>query len=81
MNIVLAAFSSYMCAEKAAETTFVQQMRAYNVDEIDSWGQFYQPFGTWYIFCVVQFHQLVSKHNKMVGTTFTIYALCHLESL
>ncbi len=34
-NVVSAAFSSCMYVVKAAETTFVQKTRAYNVDEID----------------------------------------------
>jgi len=34
---VLAAFPNYMNIEKAAETTFVQKMRPYNVDETDTW--------------------------------------------
>jgi len=33
---VLAAFPNYMYVEKAAETTFVQKRRVYNVDEIDT---------------------------------------------
>ncbi len=35
MNVVSAAFSSYMYVDKAAETTFVRKMRAYNIGEID----------------------------------------------
>ncbi len=37
MNIVSAAFTTYMQLEKAAKTTFVQNIRAFNVDEIDTW--------------------------------------------
>jgi hypothetical protein len=36
-NVILAAFSSYMYIVKAAETTFVQKIRTFNVDEIDGW--------------------------------------------
>ncbi len=36
MNVILAAFPSYMYVEKAAEMMFVQKTRAYNVDEIDT---------------------------------------------
>ncbi len=35
MNIVSAAFSSYMYVVKAAETTFAQKICTFNVDEID----------------------------------------------
>jgi hypothetical protein len=41
-NVVLADFSSYVYLEKAAETTFVQKMRAFYVDEIDGRSQFHQ---------------------------------------
>ncbi len=34
-NIILAAFSSYMYLEKAAEKSFVQKNCTLNVDEID----------------------------------------------
>jgi len=34
-NVVLAAFSSYMYIEKAAQTKFVQKNCAFNFDEID----------------------------------------------
>ncbi len=34
-NVILAAFSSYMYVEKAAEAMFVRKIRLYNVDEID----------------------------------------------
>jgi len=35
MNVVSAAFSSCMYAEKAAEMTFVRKISTYIVDEID----------------------------------------------
>jgi len=35
MNVISAAFPSYMYVEKAAKTTFVWKTCAYNVDEID----------------------------------------------
>jgi len=38
-NIVSAAFSSYTYVEKAAETTFVQKICTFNVDEIDYMSQ------------------------------------------
>ena len=31
-----------VCRKKAAETTFVQNFRTFNVDEIDTWAQFHQ---------------------------------------
>jgi hypothetical protein len=34
-NIILAAFSSYIDVEKAAETTVIRKICTYNVDEID----------------------------------------------
>ncbi len=34
---ISAAFPNYMYVEKAAEMTFLWKMRAYNVDEIDTW--------------------------------------------
>ncbi len=35
MNVISAAFPSYMYIEKAAKMMFVWKMRAYDVDEID----------------------------------------------
>jgi len=36
-NVVSAAFTTCMQLEKAAETTFVQKIHTFNVDEIDTW--------------------------------------------
>jgi len=36
INVVLAAFSSYMYEVKAAEMTFVWKILTFNVDEIDT---------------------------------------------
>jgi len=49
MNVISAAFfSSYMYIVKAAETTFVQKICMFNIDEIDgrARGQFFQPLRT-----------------------------------
>ncbi len=36
MNVVSAAFFTYICRKKAAEMTFVRKKRAKSVDEIDT---------------------------------------------
>jgi hypothetical protein len=36
-------YKTEMKLEKAAQSTFVQKTCKYNVDEINSWGQFHQP--------------------------------------
>jgi hypothetical protein len=41
MNI---RFGSFYYVHVAGEMTFVQKTRAFNVDEIDTWGQFHQHF-------------------------------------
>jgi hypothetical protein len=43
MNVVSAAFTTYMQLEKAAETTFVRKICTFNVDEIDTKSIFCSP--------------------------------------
>jgi len=62
---ILAAFPSYIYVEKAAETTFVQKTREYNVDDIDTWTILYHSllpnFTINYVFWTFRFLQMISN--------------------
>ncbi len=62
---------------------FVRKTRAYNIDEIDHWDQFYIPFGAkqkcdgsfvpfWFAKKITP--NFTSKHNKKSLPTFTSYS-------